>query len=122
MRPCATAPAPALSAVAGSRRSSRDWRRRRRKARGSLLAVHEADDGGHERRGAIDHGDQLLDQLRELRLALVDGWVSEADLHRLAHLIERAGPEIDDRGLAPARADIEPPAAVELARLQRRGP
>jgi len=90
-------------------------------ALGSLLAVQEVEDAGGERRRAIDRGHQLLDQLHELRLALVEGWLDEDHLHRLARLVEQAGPEVDDRELAATLQDIELRAAVELAKLERGG-
>ena len=88
-------------------------------ALGSLLAVQEVEDGGGQRRQAIDHGHQLLDELHELRLAMVDGWLSEDNLHRLAGLVEQARPEVEDGELASTLEDIELRAAVELAKLER---
>lgn len=88
---------------------------------GSLLAVQEVEAGEGERRQAIDRGHRLLDELHELHLALVDGWLDEENLHRLAGLVEQTRPEVDDRDLASALEDIELRAAVELAKLERRG-
>lgn len=89
-------------------------------ALGSILTVQEVDDAGAGRRQAVDRGRQLLDELHELRLALIDGWLPEESLHRLAAAVEQAGPDVNERELAAVLEDIEVRAAVELAKLQRR--
>lgn len=73
---------------------------------GPLLAVREVEDDGRERRQAIDRGGQLLHELHQLRLAQVDGWLSEDTLHRLARLVERAGREVDADELASTLENI----------------
>lgn len=89
-------------------------------ALGAILAAQEVGDPGANERRAVEHGHALLDELQELRLALIDGWLSEDKLHRLAALVEESRPELDDPELASTLDDIELRAEVELAKLQRR--
>lgn len=85
----------------------------------SLLAVQEAPDATVGKRRAILHGDTLLDELRELQIGLVQGWVSEDSLKSLAHMLDRPRPAIDDPNLNQLLDDIELRAAVELAKIER---
>lgn len=86
----------------------------------SLLAIQEAPDPTTGRKRAVLHGDTLLDELRELQVGLVQGWVSEDKLRGLSRLLDRPRPAIDDSELNQVLDEIELRAAVELAKLDRR--
>ncbi|MDH3663447.1 MAG: flagellar assembly protein FliX [Alphaproteobacteria bacterium] len=85
----------------------------------SLLAVQEAPDPTVGTKRAVLHGDTLLDELRELQIGLVQGWVSEDSLKSLAHMLDQPRPAIDDPDLNQVLDDIELRAAVELAKFER---
>jgi hypothetical protein len=87
---------------------------------GSVLAVQEVEaKEGEPRQRAVRRGHALLDELHGLHLELIEGWVSEEGLHRLADLVDGTRSEPDDSGLASVLEDIETRAAVELAKLRR---
>ena len=82
-----------------------------------LLALQEVADAHGGRRRAVARGQNLLDRLDELRLAMLTGVVPRADLMALARLSRESVPFIDDPRLAEILAEIELRAAVELAKL-----
>lgn len=84
-----------------------------------VLAVQEVEDPTAERRRAARHGHSLLDELHELQLGMVDGWVSEATLRRLGGLVDGLRPAAGDSQLGEVLDAIELRAAVELAKLRR---
>jgi len=88
----------------------------------AVLTVQAVSDRESGRRRAVTRGHRLLDELHELRLALIDGRLPEEALRRLGTLVEERRPEVDDAGLAAALDDIELRAAVELAKIERREP
>jgi Class II flagellar assembly regulator len=85
----------------------------------NLLAIQETPDPTSERRRALLQGDTLLDELTELQVGLVQGWVSEDTLRRVSHLLNRPRPDLDDKALSQVLDEIEVRAAVELAKLER---
>ena len=85
----------------------------------SLLAVQEAPDALSEKKQGLLHGHTLLDELRELQIGLVQGWVPEDSLRSIASMLDRPRPAIDDADLNQVLDDIELRAAVELAKLDR---
>ncbi len=85
-----------------------------------VLAVQEVDDAAGEQRRAVRRGHNLLDELRELQLGMVDGWVSEGTLQRLAGLVDGLRPAADPQ-LAEVLDAIELRAAVELSKLRGGG-
>jgi Class II flagellar assembly regulator len=84
----------------------------------SVLAVQEVPDAAQERRQATRRGHGLLDELHQLQIGMVEGWVSEGTLRRLAGLLDRR-PVLTDPDLAAVLDEIELRAAVELAKLRR---
>lgn len=87
---------------------------------GSVLSVQEVEaHQGEPGQRAVTRGHALLDELHGLQLELIEGWVSEEELHRLAELVAGARTEAEDRRLAGVLEDIETRAAVELAKLRR---
>lgn len=85
----------------------------------NFLAIQETSDQTSERRRAILQGNTLLDELTDLQIGLVQGWVSEETLKRVTHLLDRPRPNIDDQAISQALHDIEVRAAVELAKLEQ---
>lgn len=86
----------------------------------SLLALQEVPDATVRRREARKRGETLLDQLDEIRLGLLTGRLSRAQIERLASLVaNRSGP-LDAPELEAVLAEIELRAAVELAKFERR--
>ena len=86
---------------------------------GALLALQEVsgaltgDDRGYRR------GEDLLEQLDEIRLAMLDGRLPAAVIERLAALAEAGQAKVSDPRLAEILGEIELRAAVELAKLGR---
>jgi hypothetical protein len=103
-RPAAGSPVPPTSPLA---------------ALGSVLAAQEVPNLSQERRQATRRGHGLLDDLHQLQIGMVEGWVSEGTLRRLAGLVDRLRPALTDPDLDAAPDEIELRAAVELAKLTR---
>lgn len=86
---------------------------------GSLLALQEtAANPDGDARGR-QRGEDLLDRLDELRLALLEGRLSIAAIERLADLVAARRAQVSDPRLAEILDEIELRAAVELAKLGR---
>lgn len=85
----------------------------------SLLAIQEVPDPTVGKRRAVQHGDTLLDELKDLQVGLVQGWVSEDKLRSLSQMLDQPRPAIDDPELNQVIDDIELRAAVELAKIDR---
>ncbi len=85
----------------------------------SLLAVQEAPDPMTGKKRAVLHGTSLLDELKDLQIGLVQGWVSEDKLRSLAHMLDQPRPALDDPDLNQVLDEIELRAAVELAKIER---
>jgi hypothetical protein len=85
----------------------------------AVLIAQEIADPTEQRQRGIRHGHSLLAELRELQLGLVEGWVSEGTLRRLAGLLEGLRPAIEDPNLRGLLDDLELRAAVELAKIGR---
>lgn len=85
----------------------------------SLLAIQEVPDPMTGKKRAVLHGSTLLDELKDLQIGLVQGWVAEDKLRSLAHMLEQPRPAIDDPELNQVLDDIELRAAVELAKIER---
>jgi hypothetical protein len=87
----------------------------------ALLALQEVPDALTGRRQAQRHGEDLLDQLEELHLALVLGRLPAAMIERLTALAASQRERVEDPRLAEILNEIEVRAAVELAKLGRFG-
>jgi len=83
----------------------------------SLLSLQEVADGLGGRRRAVARGEKLLDELDELRHALLIGAVPRDRLAALAQFAGETAPLVDDPRLAEILGEIELRAAVELAKL-----
>ena len=82
-----------------------------------LFALQEVADALTGRRRAGARGKALLDQLDELRLALLSGALPRERLHALARLAREQSPLQDDPQLAEVLAELELRVAVELAKI-----
>ncbi|MGH6947409.1 MAG: flagellar assembly protein FliX [Kiloniellales bacterium] len=85
----------------------------------ALLTIQEVPDAGQGRARARRRGEDLLDRLDELRLALLSGGLSLEVIERLAALVASRRAQVDDPGLIAILDEIELRAAVELAKLGR---
>ena len=86
----------------------------------SLLALQErgsATDPRTNRRRAIKRGEQMLDILDDVKIALLGGEIPRAKLARLLFAVESERQIIDDPQLADVLAHIELRARVELAKF-----
>lgn len=85
----------------------------------ALLALQEVSGEPNRRAEARQHGEDLLDQLDELRLALLDGRLPRAVIERLAAIVGAQRVKVDDPHLVQVLDEIELRAAVELAKLDQ---
>lgn len=82
----------------------------------ALIALQEVDDPVEKRRRAAQRGRTLLDQLDQLKAAMLAGKVSTAALQRIAEQLRGRSPSADPQ-LDDILAHIELRAEVELAKL-----
>lgn len=89
----------------------------------ALLMLQEPEDGLTRRRRAVRRADGLLDRLDTLKLSLLGEGEPQVALQRLAQALrERRTAVDDDLGLTDLLDAVETRAAVELAKLEMRGP
>ena len=84
----------------------------------ALLALQEADGPMERRRRAVGRGGRILDVLDKIKLALLDGQSSNADLERLVRAVREERIQTGDSNLDGVLDEIETRAAVELAKLE----
>ncbi|GAB5387803.1 MAG: hypothetical protein Alpg2KO_07710 [Alphaproteobacteria bacterium] len=68
---------------------------------------------------AIARGEDLLDQLDQLRIHLLAGAVPESSLNELSEMAQQQRDSVNDPRLAELLDDIDLRAQVELAKLER---
>jgi hypothetical protein len=87
----------------------------------ALLTLQEVEDAttGQSRSRARKWGNDVLDQLEQLRIGIVGGVIPRRDLERIATMIERERQRTDDPALELILDEIELRAKVELAKLDR---
>jgi len=85
----------------------------------SLQEVGDSTSGGSGAEQRQRHGQDLLDRLEELRLALLDGRVTTALLRRIDEALALRPPPGSDPRLEALLDEIELRAAVEAAKLER---
>jgi hypothetical protein len=86
----------------------------------ALLALQEAggvDDALNSPRRAIARGEQMLDMLDDIKVALLSGQVPQAKLERLVRAVEAQQGKVKDPELANILDHIELRARVELAKF-----
>jgi hypothetical protein len=86
---------------------------------GALLALQTQDDVGERRRRAAKRSTTLLDQLDEIRIAILGGGVSRDQVNALAATLRNYRDQVDDPALNIILDDVELRAEVELAKLER---
>jgi hypothetical protein len=91
---------------------------------GSILAAQEvdsADDGQQKsRKKAQEYGENILNQLDEIKKDLLFGSIPKDRLASLAHSLRMKKGDIDDPALIKIIDDIELRASVELAKYTRK--
>lgn len=88
----------------------------------ALLALQEMGGPMERRRKAVGRAGRILDVLDEVKIALIGGEVSSADMDRLMRAVRAQREETDDPRLEGVLNEIETRAAVELAKLERARP
>ncbi|HJO74605.1 MAG TPA: flagellar assembly protein FliX [Rhodospirillales bacterium] len=87
----------------------------------SIIAVQEVPNAtdGRSKGVLIQYGDDLLNRLDDLRLAILDGVLSKDMLTELAHNLRQKRQNSDDPRLNDVIDEIELRAEVEIAKLTR---
>ncbi len=85
----------------------------------ALWMLQQVPDATAGRQKAVAQGEDLLDELDEIRIGLLTGSLPLATLERLAARVEAKRHRVDDPGLIQILDEIELRAAVELAKLGR---
>ena len=87
----------------------------------SILAVQEVPDAtdGRSKGILVQYGDELLDHLDELKLAILSGAVSKEKLTNLAQMLRQKRQTCDDPRLNGIIDEIELRVEVEVAKLTR---
>ena len=85
----------------------------------SLLALQDVGGPLERKRRAVRRASGLLDILGDLKVALLEGELSGAQLDRLGRALREARDGTEDPGLEAVLDEIELRAAVEMAKLQQ---
>jgi len=85
----------------------------------SLLALQEVSEDPRRRRRAMKRGQELLDRLDAIRIALLSGHPPKEQLQKLAEALKSRKEPVADPRLAEILDEIEIRAAVELAKLEQ---
>ncbi len=84
----------------------------------ALLALQDVGTPLERRRRAVRRAGQILDVLDEIKIALIEGELSGAELDRLRRAIRDERESTNDPALEAVLDDIELRAAVEVAKLE----
>ena len=87
----------------------------------ALLALQDVETPTERRRRSVKRAGRLLDDLDELKIALLGGELSQAQLERLGRTIREQRSATDDPRLEAVLDEIETRAAVEMAKLEAAG-
>lgn len=85
----------------------------------ALLAIQEVGNAQEQKEKAIDHGQELLSLLDEIKISLLSGRISQTRIRYLAQAVERRPVFQDDTDLKDLLDQIELRAKVELAKMGR---
>ncbi|MGO1117858.1 flagellar assembly protein FliX [Rhodovibrionaceae bacterium A322] len=85
----------------------------------ALLSLQEVPDSLSGEAQAKQRGEDLLDQLDQIRLGLLEGALAPVQVERLVGLVASKRGQISDPKLLAILDEIEIRAAVELAKLGR---
>lgn len=86
----------------------------------ALVALQAIDGDRAGRKRARDRGHAILDTLEDLRIALLDGRLSGAQIQRMADLVASQRGLTDDPKLNDLLDEVDLRAQVELAKYQSR--
>ena len=84
----------------------------------ALLALQDIESPTERRRRSVRRADRLLDELDGIKIALLGGELSAAQLNTLSHAILEHRSATDDPKLEGLLDESETRAAVELAKLE----
>lgn len=84
----------------------------------ALLALQDVESPTERRRRSVSRAGRLLDELDGLKVALLGGDLSQAQLDRLARAVREQRAATEDPKLEAVLDEIETRAAVELAKLE----
>lgn len=84
----------------------------------ALLALQDVGGPLERRRRAVGRAGRILDVLDDLKLAMLGGEVTGADLERLSRAVRDQRDATDEPALEGVLDEIETRAAVELAKLE----
>ncbi|WP_337188440.1 flagellar assembly protein FliX [Phenylobacterium sp.] len=84
----------------------------------ALLALQDVESAVERRRRSVNRAGRLLDELDGLKIALLGGELSKAQVERLARAVREQRAATDDPKLEAVLDEIETRAAVELAKLE----
>ena len=88
----------------------------------ALLALQDVDSVSERRRRSVGRAGRILDKLDDLKIALLGGELSQAQLDDLARAVREQRSATDDPKLEAVLDEIETRAAVELAKLEAANP
>lgn len=84
----------------------------------ALLALQDVGGPLERKRRAVRRAGRILDELEQLKIALLEGEVSGQDLQRLQHAVRDARDNTEDPSLEAVLDEVELRAAVEIAKLE----
>jgi hypothetical protein len=84
----------------------------------ALLALQDVGSPTERKRRAVRRAGRILDTLDALKVALLEGEISAADLDRLRRAVRDERDNTDDPALEAVLDEIELRAAVEVAKLE----
>jgi len=87
----------------------------------ALLALQDVESPTERKRRSVRRAGKLLDQLEDLKVALLGGELSQSQLDGLARAVREQRSATDDPKLEAVLDEIETRAAVELAKLEAAG-
>jgi len=87
----------------------------------ALLALQDVGGPLERKRRAVRRAGRILDVLDEIKIGLLEGGLSGADLDRLRRAIRDERDRTEDPALEAVLDDIELRAAVEMAKLEQSG-
>ena len=85
----------------------------------ALLALQDVGTPTERKRRAVRRAGRILDTLDGLKIALLEGDISAADLDRLRRAVRDERDNTDDPALEAVLDEIELRAAVEVAKLEQ---
>lgn len=85
----------------------------------ALLALQDVGTPLERKRRAVRRAGRILDTLEALKVALLDGDISGAELDRLRRAVRDERDQTEDPALEAVLDEIELRAAVEVAKLEQ---